>query len=177
MKSTLLMWECIGAIMIFLIGALIHFGYEMTDKFTPLSGIFAVNESIWEHCKLTFWAPLIFAIIEYFFIGKYANNFLVAKTISAFITTISMVLMYYGSIKLFGEHDLLGDLIIFEISIILGLLVSYNIMLLDPLPNIFNTISIYALIGATFVFYLFTYCPPHLPMFRCPVSGKYGLKC
>lgn len=176
MKSTLLMWECIGAIMIFLIGALIHFGYEATNKLSFTSGIFAVNESIWEHCKLTFWSPLIFAIIEYFFVGKYANNFLFAKTLSAYITTISMLVLYYEMLKKNGHHSLLKDLIIFEVSILIGLLVSYNLMLLPEFPPIMNKIAIIMLVGATFIFYLFTYCPPKLPIFYCPVSNSYGIK-
>ncbi|MEG2290075.1 MAG: DUF6512 family protein [Clostridium sp.] len=175
MNSTIFMWESIGAIMIFLIGAIIHFGYEITDKFTPLSGIFAVNESIWEHCKLTFWAPLIFALIEYFFIGHYANNFLVAKVASAFVTTIAMVILYYSWLNLFHKHSFIADLIIFEISILIGLFISYNLMLMEPLPDLLNTVSIFALICATFLFYFFTYYPPHLPIFHCSSTGKYGL--
>ena len=176
MKSALFMWECIGAIMIFLLGVIIHFGYEATNKFTFTSGIFAINESVWEHCKLTFWSPLIFALIEYFFIGKYANNFLFAKTLSAYITTISMLILYYGTLKNSVTHSLLKDLIIFELSIIIGILISYNLMLLPQLPPIMNKIAIIMLVGAIFIFYLFTYCSPKLPIFYCSVSKSYGIK-
>lgn len=176
MNSALFMWECIGVIMIFLIGTIIHFGYETTNKLAFTSGIFAVNESIWEHCKLTFWSPLIFALIEYFFVGKYVNNFLFVKTSSAYITTISMLVLYYRTLKNNNSHSLLKDLIIFEISIIIGLLVSYNIMLLPQLPSVMDKIAIIMLFIATFIFYLFTYCPPKLPIFYCSVSNSYGTK-
>ena len=175
MNSTLLKWECAGIIFIFLLGAFVHFGYELTNRINLFSAIFAVNESIWEHGKLTFWAPLIYALIEYFFIGKYYPNFLTAKTISAIVTTVAMIVLYYTVLWGIGHHSFPGDLIIYEISIVIGLAVSYFILARCPYSLFLKKISITVLCISVFIFYLFSYNPPKLPLFKCNQSGGYGI--
>lgn len=175
MKHSLFLWEVAGALIIFLLGSFIHFGYELTDKINLFTAIFAVNESIWEHAKLTFWAPLIYGVIEYFFIGKYFPNFFTAKTISAIITTIAMIALFYTYAGVTGHHSLATDLIIYEISIILGLIVSYKIILMNPLPAYANKASAIIIILFVFIFYLFSYNPPKAPVFKCGATGKYGI--
>ena len=175
MNSTLLKWECGGAVLIFLLGSFIHFGYELTNKINLFTVLFAVNESIWEHAKLTFWAPLIYALFEYFFIGKYYPNFITAKTISALVTTVAMIVLYYTILGATGHHSLAGDLIIYEISIIIGLAISYFILISCTYSPTFNKISIAMLCISVFIFYLFSYTPPKLPVFKCNQSGNYGI--
>lgn len=175
MKHSLFMWELAGAMIIFLLGSLIHFGYKFTGEIKLFTAIFAVNESIWEHAKLTFWAPLIFATMEFFFIGKFYPNFITAKTFSAIITTIVMVVLFYSLIGITGYHSLATDLLIYEISIIFGLIISYKITLMNPLPYYTNKLSIVIILLFLFIFYLFSYNPPKLPFFKCSSTGKYGL--
>ena len=175
MKSSLLKWELTGIIVIFILGSLIHFGYELTDKINLFTAIFAVNESIWEHAKLTFWAPLIYGLIEYFFIGKYYPNFLTAKTISAIVTTIVMIVLFYTLSGAIGYHSFASDLIIYEISIIVGLTISYKVILMEPLPLATTYISIILIVFFIMIFYLFSFNPPKLPLFKCGATGKYGV--
>lgn len=175
MKHSLLIWEITGVVVIFLLGSFIHFGFELTGKIGFFTAIFAVNESIWEHAKLTFWAPLLFAAIEYFFIGKYYPNFLTAKTISAIITTLIMIILFYTLLGVTGYHSLASDLIIYEISIIVGLIISYKITLMPPLPKAFNKLSLLSILFFLLIFYIFSYNPPKLPLFKCGATGKYGL--
>lgn len=175
MEHNLFMWEGAGAIIIFLLGSFIHFGYELTDKINLFTVFFAVNESVWEHAKLTFWAPLIYGIIQYFFIGKFFPNFITAKTISAIITTIAMIALFYTYVGITKHHSLTADLIIYEISIIIGLVISYKISLMMPLPDFANKISVFVIIIFIFIFYMFSYKPPKLPVFKCGTSGKYGI--
>ena len=175
MNYKLLWWELGGTIFIFLLGSFIHFGYEITNKINIFTAIFAVNESIWEHTKLTFWAPIFYGLIEYFFIGKFYPNFFVAKFTSAIITSISMIILYYAYTGITHTHSLTADLIIYEISIIIGLIISYSIIISNPLPTFFNTLALILLFLFIIIFYLFSYCPPKLPLFKCSVSGNYGI--
>lgn len=175
MNRNLFFWEAAGAIIIFLLGTFIHFGYELTDKINLFTVFFAVNESVWEHAKLTFWAPLIFGIIEYFFIGKLFPNFLTAKTISALITTLVMIALFYTYVGITGHHSLCADLIIYEISIVIGLVISYKISLMSPLPSFVNKISFLVILLFIFIFYMFSYNPPKTPLFKCGATGKYGI--
>ncbi len=175
MEHTLFLWESSGAVIIFLLGSFIHFGYELTNKINLFTVFFAVNESVWEHAKLTFWAPIIYGIIEYFFIGQFFHNFLTAKTISALITTIAMIALFYTYRGITERHSLVADLIIYEISIIIGLVVSYKMSLMSPLLAFANKISIFVIIFFIFIFYIFSYKPPKAPVFKCGATGKYGI--
>lgn len=175
MNHSLFLWETTGTIVIFLLGSFIHFGYELTNKINIFTAIFAVNESVWEHSKLTFWAPLIYALIEYFFIGNLYPNFFISKTLSAIITTIAMISLFYTYCGITGHHSLIVDLIIYEISIIIGLIISYKINTIPQLPYFFNKASIFLIVISIIIFYIFSYTPPKLPLFKCDVTGKYGI--
>jgi len=64
MKTKILKLELIGAIFIILLGSLLHFTFEWSNKFW-LVGIFsAVNESAWEHLKLAVIPALLWMLIE-----------------------------------------------------------------------------------------------------------------
>ena len=175
MNNSLFLWEATGTIVIFILGSFIHFGYELTDKINLFTAIFAVNESVWEHSKLTFWSPLIYALIEYFFIGQLYPNFFISKTLSAIITTITMISLFYTYCGITGHHSLIIDLIIYEISIIIGLIISYKIINMPSLPYFVNKISIFLIIISIIIFYVFSYTPPKLPLFKCDITGKYGV--
>lgn len=56
-----------------------------------------------------------------------------------------------------------------------GQLVSYRLLTYRKLPEIFNQISLVALALLGVAFVLFTFYPPHLPLFRDPITGEYGI--
>ena len=62
--------QIIVAILIIIIGTLLHFTYEWSGENNFVASFSAVNESTWEHLKLVFFPMLILGIIEYFFIKK-----------------------------------------------------------------------------------------------------------
>ena len=68
----------VNTIITFLLCFLTHFLYEWFPN--PVFSIFfPVNESIWEHMKMLYTTFLIYSIIEYFIMKKFAikhNNFL-----------------------------------------------------------------------------------------------------
>lgn len=174
MKNNLYLMEWIGAAVIFAIGALFHFGFDALGRLPVLSLIFPVNESIWEHGKITFWPPLVYGLIEYFIAGlKYPNMF-PAKIFSSVISTAVMIALFYIILWITGNHTFIGDIIIYEISIIVGLAFSYFTIKANPLPAYFSYIAFIILAASVFIFYIFSYTPPKLPVFKCYMTGKYG---
>ena len=67
------------------------------------------------------------------------------------------------------------DILTFVVAVIVGQLVSYKLLTYGKLPDMLNKISLVALILLGVAFMLFTFYPPHLPLFRDPVTGEYGI--
>ena len=54
----------LGFLGITVVGALLHNAYLCTAPFPLFALIATVNESVWEHLKMGYWAVLIYALIE-----------------------------------------------------------------------------------------------------------------
>ena len=175
MKKRVLWWEVSGVIFVFLVGALLHFLFEWSDE-SRFVGLFAsVNESVWEHFKQGFWPMCLFAAIEYGFLRDYINNFLVAKAIAVYIIPIVTGLVFYTYTAIVGEEILLVDILIFLVAIIVGQLTSYKIMTSTKLPKYTSFISLAFIILLAIIIMVFTFYPPHLPIFLDGNTGTYGI--
>ena len=63
-------WQVAGFIFTSILGTFLHFLFDLTGE-NLVAGMFsAVNESIWEHMKLIFYPMVLFAIIEWNYIGR-----------------------------------------------------------------------------------------------------------
>ncbi len=175
MKRIVLKWELSGIIFVFLLGSLLHFLFEWSGE-SPFVGWFAsVNESVWEHFKLGFWPICLFALMEYRFVRQYANNFLAAKAAAVYIIPIVTGLVFYGYTAIIGTEILIVDIIIFLVAIAIGQVTGYFIMTRTELRGYFNVISIILIILLAFILILFTFYPPHLPIFLDSNTGTYGI--
>jgi hypothetical protein len=159
-------WELIGIAVISCVGAAMHFAFDGSGKL-PVVGVFAaVNESVWEHLKLTYWPTLLYAAIEYPRVKK--------LTQSLYVMPAAIVGLYYAYTAITHTESLTADITIFVVAVALGQLASYRLLLRKPSPHLF----VPALIGLVFlgvVFGVFTFRTPHLTIFRDPVSGGYGI--
>ncbi len=168
-------YELAGIVFIVIIGSMLHFTFELSGH-QPLVGVFsAVNESVWEHLKLGFWPALMWTLLEYRSIKKSTNNFLIAKTVGIYLIPIVIPILFYSYTAVLGESVLVIDIITFVLAVIVGQLVSYKLLTYKRLPHILNEISLVALVLLGVAFVLFTFYPPHLPLFRDPVTGEYGI--
>ena len=168
-------YELAGTVFIVIIGSMLHFTFELSGH-QPVVGVFsAVNESVWEHLKLGFWPALVWALIEYRSIKKSTNNFFFAKTVGIYLIPIVIPILFYSYTAVLGESVLVIDILTFVVAVIVGQLVSYRLLTYRRLPDILNKISLVALVLLGVAFVLFTFYPPHLPLFRDPVTGEYGI--
>jgi hypothetical protein len=163
-------WEMWGMLFIILFGALLHFTFEFSGGWRPLGAISAVNESVWEHLKLAFWPVIIWTIIEFFFVQRQIKdsnpNFLLAKTIGAYIMPLVIVIIFYSYTAFTGESILAVDLSSFVIAVVIGQIVSYGV---------FNLFGLALLIIGVLLFTIFTFYPPTAGIFQDPVTGGYGI--
>jgi hypothetical protein len=175
MKRSILKWELFGIIFVFLLGALLHFVFEWSGEVNIVGVIASVNESVWEHFKQGFWPMCLYAAIEYRFLRSHANNFLAAKAVAVYIIPIITGLVFYGYTAITGEEILVVDILIFLVAVTVGQLTSYKLMTLSKLPKYANIISLIFIISLALILMLFTFYPPHLPIFLDGNTGTYGV--
>jgi len=174
MRKYVLRWETSGVVFVFLLGALLHFVFEWSGE-SRIVGLFAsVNESVWEHFKQGFWPMCLYSAVEYRFLRGRINNFLTAKAVAAYIIPIITGLVFYGYTAIIGEEILIVDILIFLVAIVVGQLTSYKIMTSVKLPKCTNVVSPIFIILLALILMLFTFYPPHLPIFL-DASGFYGI--
>jgi hypothetical protein len=168
-------YELAGIVFIVIIGTTLHFTFELSGN-QPVVGVFsAVNESVWEHLKLGFWPALLWALIEYRYIKKSTNNFFFAKTAGIYLIPIVIPILFYSYTAVLGESVLVIDILTFVVAVIVGQLASYKLLTYRRLPHLLSKISLFALALLGVAFVLFTFYPPHLPLFRDPVTSGYGI--
>ena len=174
-RRSVLGYELIGIVFIIILGSIFHFTFELSGH-QPIVGVFsAVNESVWEHFKLAFWPAVVYAIFEYKFLKKSANNFFSAKTVGIYLMPIVIAVLFYMYTAILGEDLLIMDILTFVIAVIVGQLSSYKLLVSKELPIKTEKLSLFALVILGLAFVLFTFYPPHLSIFRDPVTGNYGI--
>jgi hypothetical protein len=174
-RSGLLKWELAGILLIIVLGSALHFIFDLSNGWRPLAVIAAVNESVWEHLKLGFWPALLYSLIEYRYLKKFSSNFLFGKAIGIFLIPVTIAALFYAYTA-FTEDMLAADLTIFVVAVVVGQVSSYRLLTLSPLPLWVNKVGLVLLILLTIAFGTLTYCVPHSPVFRDPVTGGYGIQ-
>lgn len=175
MKNPILKWELSGIIFVFLVGALLHFVFEWSGESRVVGAIASVNESVWEHFKQGFWPMCLYAVIEYRFIRANINSFLTAKAVAVYLIPILTGLIFYAYTTATGAEILIIDILIFAVAITAGQLASYRILTSVRLPEYADLISMAFIILLALILILFTFYPPHLPIFMDLNSGTYGI--
>ncbi|MDD2482183.1 MAG: DUF6512 family protein [Lutispora sp.] len=172
-RKEVLKWQILSVLWVIIVGSVLHFTYEWSGN-SPIVGAFsAVNESVWEHLKLGYWSMIFFCLIEYPFIKDYANNYFFAKAVGIFAMNLFIVLFFYSYTAMLGKHSLILDVIAYILGAVTYGVVSYRIMIKSFNRNL-NVVGFILLVMFGSLFILFTYYPPHLPIFKDPQTGRYG---
>lgn len=175
MRNLTAKWEFTGAVIIILLGIIFHFVYDWSCQWKPVALVAPVNESVWEHLKLVLWPTLIFAAVEYRYIGAEVNNFLTAKMVSIYAAMALIIIIFYSYTALLGRNLLVLDILTFILSVAAGQYLGYVTMTLEKLPLWTERLSSTLIALTIFTFFVFTFNPPRLPIFRNPVDGSYGI--
>ena len=164
-------WEVLGIVFIFFFGSFLHFAFEVSGYHKVVAVVAAVNESVWEHLKIGFWPAVLWALIEYPFLKK--SNFIAAKAVSFYVIPFSIMVLFYVYMAILGHDSPLLDILIFVAAIMVGQFASYKILE----SQMFTKMTGFALSAIMLViaFVVFTFYPPHLPLFEDPFTGGYGI--
>lgn len=172
-------WVFFGIPALFIVGFFMHNIYKWSGN-SAIVGIFApVNESVWEHLKLTFYPMLIWWIIGYIILGKNnkisASQWFTSCTIAELICPLVILCFYYSYTGAFGIESLILDIF----SLLLGVAAAHGLAFhvykyaRFRLYCLYISAAILILLAVTFA--VFTFAPPHIPLFKDSVTGKYGI--
>ena len=165
----------ISFVILSVFGTILHFTHGWFKNGILLHIFSAVNESTWEHMKLLVAPTLLVMIFQYVILKNDYSNLMNGILILFVVEIVSIPLLYESLGLILKEVPFIITILVFYISIILGLFSEYFILK--------NGISIFSeLIGflfilvITFKFGILTYFPPKIFLFRDPVTGRYGDK-
>ncbi len=174
-EKSILTFELIGILFIVILGSLLHFTFELSGYNLLVGAFSAVNESVWEHLKLSYWPAVTYAIIEYRYLKNRTRSFFQAKAMGIYAMPLVILTAYY-TYTAFMEESLLLDISIFVAAVVVGQLISYKLLNWRETSKTYVKISIFAISFLAILFILFTYYPPRISIFQDPVSGSYGIK-
>lgn len=172
-KNSLSKFQFISFFITVIIGVLLHFTYELSNK-NYIIGIFSsINESTWEHLKLIFFPMLLSTIFGYLYLGKNYSNYLCARTVSIIVSMFFTIVFFYTYTGILGRNIAFVDISSFFISVLIGEYVTYKLVNSDFKCN--KTISTVILFFIFILFALFTFNPPNIGLFEDPITGTYGI--
>lgn len=175
MNLKILKLEIWGAIFTVFLGSILHFTFELANKFWLVGLFSAINESTWEHLKLSVMPAILWLLIEWLALKDKPKNFTFAKTKGIYLTPFLIVLFFYTYKAILGNHYLFLDILIFVLAVILGYFLSYKLMFWKEALPIYNKLALFFLIILLLSFFIFTFYPPRIFLFQDPVSGQYGI--
>lgn len=176
-KST--QWTLLGIPIIFILGSIFHFLYELTGKLNLVAFIAPINESIWEHTKLALLPMLCWWILWYLIGGKKLginrNNWFVATFLATISVPVLITMFYYTYTGGFNIHSLAIDITSFFISVALAQLLGLYVYKHSNFTDKAYVKVIILIVLLMLMYIIFTLNPPHLPLFMDNNSGLYGL--
>lgn len=151
-KSIINKWHIIGIFWIIIVGSLLHFTYEWSDKSIIVGFFSAVNESVWEHLKLGYFALTFFMLIDYWILKNKTSNYFTAKASGIISMNLLIVIGHYTYQAIVSNTNVIFHIGLFIAGAVVCQLVSINIMKRD-ISKFFNYIGfiVYVLIGVLFV--------------------------
>ncbi len=176
-KRKIIRFQIFSVIFTWILGTILHFLYEWSGDNKIIASFSAVNESTWEHLKLVFFPMLITTIVGFLVIGKDNKKFWCAKTIGIILAMSFIIVFFYTYTGIIGTNFAILDIGSFFVAVILGEYVAYKIMTNDEYKLKCNKrIAVIGLICILLCFIIFTYLPPHIGLFKDPISNGYGIQ-
>lgn len=172
-KNIIKKWELWGIAWIIIVGTLLHFTFQWSGNSKIVALFSPVNESVWEHLKMSYWGVTSFMIIEYWFIKPYTNSFFLSKFVGILTMNLFIVIVFY-TYNAFMEESLIIDIASFMIGATICQLIGIKIMNSRFSPAMEKLgLVMYLLMGMIFV--VFTFYPPHIDLFMDSNSKTYGI--
>jgi hypothetical protein len=174
MNRSILKWELTGMAVIWVLGSGFHFLFSLFGS-NPAAGIFfPVNESVFEHLKLTFWPTITWAVFSYFYLKSVVNNFIIAKAAAVITMPLVTIALFYGYTA-FAADNVAVDIVIFLVAVAAGQYLNYLVLKAGALPQWLSGLSAIIILTLALVYTAFTFYPPYTSFFMDSNTGEYGI--
>lgn len=165
--------ELTGFFFIAVFGCLGHFIFEWSGHRKWAGIFFAVNESTWEHIKLTIYPSFIWMFVEMAVRGC-SPSLLVAQ----FASMVTMILLvpgiFYAYTAFTKRNWLIADIVVFLVAIAAGMKVFSLIADVPGITAVPAWISVAGMLLILAAYFRFSYHPPHCFLFRDPINKGFG---
>ena len=153
--------------------SILHFGYELTQWswLTPLCG---VNESVFQHLKMSFWAYIFTSLIEYALVRKrYTEKgcFFYSRMLSAVILPWITALIWYIVPGIFGRIESLSLEVLWAVvstyfSCVSVIIIEQNLN--ERFEAGFRVVVLILFVVSAILYVWFTYKLPWIDLFVNP---------
>lgn len=175
MKRDIKLWQFAGFSLSSLFGTLLHFLYDWTSESVFIAPFSGVNESTWEHMKLLYFPLLIFACIQSRFFEERAS-FWKIKLVGIAVGLLAIPTLFYTYNGAIGKSPDWVNITIFFVAAAIAFFTEYRLLKQSARSNSrfeWLAFGILCVIGILFI--VFTFAPPHIPLFQDPITGVYGI--
>lgn len=157
-------------------GTLAHFIYHWSGDNSIVGLVTAVNESTWEHLKLLFFPMLVSGAVGFLFLHQQYPNYIFSQAVGTLAGMLTVVVLFYTYSGVLGYNFLVADILTFVIGGLAGFGVSLALLRSGRFSEPIYMAAGGVILGMLLLFFLvFTKYPPHIGLFRDPVSGGYGI--
>ena len=146
----------IGLIGIAIVGTIWHFVYDWINENQIAGYFFPISESVFEHTKILFYPFLLFGIYARYQLREKYSGITHASLEGSLIAPIVMTILFYTYQGVFGGGRMWVDILIFYVSVAVGIGVMYRRMEKEPRENAnMSTVVLVILNLLVFLTYLF----------------------
>lgn len=178
-KDPFILWLMLGIPILFILATPLHFLYDWTGKSLTVGLFTPVNESPWEHLKLAFWPILVWWLIGYLLFAQGKPGGLRRAALSCAVCALTCLLFivafYYTLRGAFGAESLILDILSLFLGLAVGTSLAIHVYRYSSPGALSAVIAATILIAIAAAFLVFTFSPPHLPIFQDPPSSTYGI--
>ena len=151
-----------------------HFLYEWTNESLLVAPFSGINESTWEHMKLLFFPMFVFALFEGLTIRQ-SENFWCVKLVGSLSGLILIPTLFYTYNGAIGKSPDWLNITIFFISAAAAIGLETRLFEKGKMRCKLSWLPFFAMLLIGVLFFVFTFFPPRLPIFRDPLNGTFGM--
>ena len=175
MRKHLFFWELAGFVFTGAAGTLLHFVYEWSGGSVLAAAFSAVNESTWEHMKLLFFPALVFSVVQVWALGRTYPDLLEVRAISVLAGLALIPTLFYTYTGVLGFHVMWADIAVFFLAALGMCALEFRLLGRRRAALWRQVAGLLLLWVLAFLFVYWTFRPPHLGLWRDPVTGGYGI--
>lgn len=178
-KDPFIRWMLLGIPILFILASPLHFLFEWAGK-AIIAGLFTpVNESPWEHMKLTFWPILVWWLIGYLIFCRQEKGMLgkviVTCAVAEVVSVLFILAFFYTYTGAFAIESLIIDIISLLLGLFFAILLARHFYLRSQTSKMAVLIAVLIMVIMAAAILYFTFLPPELPLFRDSSTGTYGI--